>query len=265
MSSTVSWDDLRTRIVSSAIIIVLGLTTIMTGGVYFCILVATVCGLMIWELIRILNPDQTRSAILLAVLTGTFLICASHWESPYSPFFLGIPVIIGCILLTHYRIFFLFFAAVFLTAGFELILVRDSLGPFVILWMVAVVITTDVAGYFVGRLVGGPKLWPRISPHKTWSGTSAGWIASTLAGLAFAPSVNIEVNLIICLSVLLSLSAQLGDLTESALKRKMNIKDSGTFIPGHGGLLDRFDSLLGTSIMFLFLNEIIGVSEGLSI
>ena len=262
MKSTASWDDLRVRMASSAVIVVFGLTAIVTGGVYFCIIVSVICGLMVWELVGILNPDQTQYALLLAILAGAFLTGASYLNSPYSPFFLAVPVLIGYALLIRHRLLFLFFAAVFLVASFELVLVRDDLGVFVLLWIVAVVMATDVAGYFVGRLIGGPKLWPRVSPNKTWAGTSAGWIAAALTGFIFALSVDTEVFPLIWLSVLMSLSAQFGDLTESALKRKMNIKNSSTFIPGHGGFLDRFDGLLGAAIMLLFVNEFFGISVG---
>ena len=116
-----------------------------------------------------------------------------------------------------------------------------------LLWMFAVVWTTDVAAYFAGRRLGGPKLWARISPKKTWSGFAGGLLGGTLAGCAV-----IQLGLgdwedrpslvaVAAVSALASVASQLGDLGESALKRRFEVKDSGHIIPGHGGVMDRVD------------------------
>jgi phosphatidate cytidylyltransferase len=110
-----------------------------------------------------------------------------------------------------------------------------------VLFLVFVVWGTDIGAYLIGRLIGGPRLAPRISPGKTWSGALGGLAAAALAGAGagyehpFAAAV---------LALLLSVIAQAGDLLESALKRHFGVKDSGTLIPGHGGLLDRLDGVL---------------------
>jgi phosphatidate cytidylyltransferase len=128
--------------------------------------------------------------------------------------------------------------------------VRDhpGLGLVGVLWMFAVVWTTDIAAYFAGRALGGPKLWPRVSPKKTWSGFAGGFLAATLAGVAVAwtaarsgwtpPFGLAAVGL---LSAFASVLSQGGDLAESALKRRFGVKDSGRLIPGHGGVMDRLD------------------------
>jgi phosphatidate cytidylyltransferase len=110
-----------------------------------------------------------------------------------------------------------------------------------LVFLAAIVWAGDIGAYLVGRLVGGPRLAPRISPGKTWSGALGGTACAVLAGLAAAPVHTQAVGLV---ALVLSLAAQLGDLLESALKRYFGVKDSGTIIPGHGGLLDRLDGVL---------------------
>lgn len=124
---------------------------------------------------------------------------------------------------------------------------RDH-GLTIILWMLAVVWATDIAAYFAGRSIGGPKLAPGISPNKTWAGLIGGIVAASLAGFIAALLVSSpNTGWIIVLSGLLAVVAQAGDLLESSLKRYFGIKDSGTIIPGHGGLLDRVDGVMTTA------------------
>ncbi len=118
-------------------------------------------------------------------------------------------------------------------------------GFVVMLLLFAVVWTTDVVGYFVGRALGGPKLWPRVSPNKTWSGALAGTAAAILVAIALASTTTRTSLLpIAVVAVMLSIVAQLGDLFESAVKRRFGAKDAGQLIPGHGGLMDRLDGFL---------------------
>ena len=126
--------------------------------------------------------------------------------------------------------------------------------------MVICVVVTDVAGYFAGRHFGGPKFWPAISPKKTWSGTVAGWIGAGLVGALFLTFTNAGWDTI-WLSMLLALASQMGDIAESALKRRVGVKDSSALIPGHGGLFDRFDGLLGASLFMLLLALVVDVPE----
>ena len=110
-----------------------------------------------------------------------------------------------------------------------------------VLLLAGVVWGGDVGAYLVGRLVGGPRLAPAISPGKTWSGAAGGTLIAVLAGLAVWPE---RLALVAPAALVLSIVAQAGDLLESALKRRFGVKDSGRLIPGHGGLLDRLDGVL---------------------
>ena len=129
-----------------------------------------------------------------------------------------------------------------------------------VFWLIAVVVTTDIAGYFAGRIIGGPKFWPRVSPKKTWSGTVAGWIAAAAVGALFAGALG---NGIIWLSVLVSFAGQMGDAAESALKRSKGVKDASALIPGHGGVFDRFDAMMGAAL-FITLAGFAGLGGGLT-
>jgi phosphatidate cytidylyltransferase len=141
----------------------------------------------------------------------------------------------------------LLYAGVLLTA--PILLRRDpEYGFVVILFLFALVWATDVAGYFAGRAIGGPKLAPRISPNKTWSGAIGGAIGAMLAGGAVAAFAGIgNLTAIALVAFGLSVLAQAGDLFESALKRRFGAKDAGNLIPGHGGVMDRLDGFIAAA------------------
>jgi len=113
-----------------------------------------------------------------------------------------------------------------------------------VLFVMAVVWAGDIGAYLFGRLVGGPRLAPKISPGKTWAGAIGGTLAAVLAGAAAGYEAPLHAAI---LAFILSLVAQAGDLLESAVKRHFGAKDSGWIIPGHGGLLDRLDGVLAAS------------------
>ena len=134
-----------------------------------------------------------------------------------------------------------------------------TLGFIAMIFLFAVVWATDVAAYFAGRLIGGAKLCPAISPNKTWSGALAGVLAGTVAGVAVAVFGGIHpIAPIVIVSLLLSVAAQLGDLFESALKRRFGVKDASHAIPGHGGLMDRLDGFIAAALAA----ALIGLARG---
>jgi len=139
-----------------------------------------------------------------------------------------------------------------LLGSFSLLMLREGAGTIWIVWLFLVVMASDVAGYFAGRMLGGPKFWPAISPKKTWSGTIAGWFLAGVVGLFFMRPLGVGVELIF-LSIIVSFAGQMGDIVESAVKRRNGVKDSSTLIPGHGGVFDRFDAMLGSSAAALIL------------
>jgi len=136
------------------------------------------------------------------------------------------------------------YAAVLLFA--PLILRRDpALGFVAIAFLFAVVWVTDIAAYFAGRALGGPRLWPAVSPKKTWSGAIGGTLGGIVAAILTVKLLGVSVSpMLVLVAALLSVVAQAGDLLESAVKRHFGAKDAGSIIPGHGGVMDRLDGFL---------------------
>ncbi|HKT75921.1 MAG TPA: phosphatidate cytidylyltransferase, partial [Sphingobium sp.] len=113
-------------------------------------------------------------------------------------------------------------------------------------WALSLVWATDVGAYFAGRAIGGPKLAPRVSPSKTWAGLAGGVLAALVLGFLLHRFAGLPIQLAAA-SGLLAVAAQLGDLLESHMKRRAGVKDSGTLLPGHGGVMDRLDGVVAAA------------------
>ncbi|MGC6518200.1 MAG: phosphatidate cytidylyltransferase [Candidatus Puniceispirillaceae bacterium] len=217
---------------------------VLAGQPFLQIAIGCLQALICYELAKILAKDNRQ-----LVLFSAIFIIASLSTTIYhlaSGYVIGLCLVIS--LLMVWRVSGLF-AAIFsvivlicLSSLSVLLLFEQAL--FIILSLVVVIASCDIGAYFVGRMIGGPKLAPAISPGKTISGSAGGLIAAVLASLTVAPHIGmISGNPIIAGLVIGGLS-QIGDLYESAFKRRIGIKDSSQMIPGHGGLLDRFDGYL---------------------
>lgn len=255
------WDDLLPRVLSAIGMLALGAFAIFQGGLVFTLLLAAVCGLMVWELVRMLQPGTPAAAVQLGALAGAAVLMAVYLPPMFSVPVLVAPAIVGLSFVKQRRAIYLSYMPVILLACLGAIVLRLDFGVIWMLWLVGIVIVTDVAGYFAGRIIGGPKFWPKVSPKKTWSGTVAGWLASAALALVFVAQTGAGVNLV-WISMVMSFASQMGDAAESAIKRKTGVKDSSNLIPGHGGLLDRFDGMLGALLLFLIASVIIGFHPG---
>ncbi|WP_039966658.1 phosphatidate cytidylyltransferase [Roseobacter sp. MED193] len=246
------------RIISALVMVAVGLGAIWAGGLVFTLVIALCCGGMVWELSQMLAPRRPDTALQLGFATAGAVFVATFLPTWLGVILLLVPVVQGWVFVSKpAKLRFAFFALWVGLAGYSFVWMRLSLGADWLIWLAVVVVATDVAGYFAGKTIGGPKLWPRISPKKTWSGTSAGWIAAALVGAGAAPLFDMGFAMVLA-SVLVSMASQAGDVAESALKRQTGVKDSSGLIPGHGGLLDRFDGMLGAAAMFLFLYTFLG-------
>lgn len=125
-------------------------------------------------------------------------------------------------------------------------------GALIVLWVFVITWATDIFAFFVGRTFGGPKLSPRLSPNKTWSGLVGGVIGATIAGGLLVTEAGLSPVLLYA-APFFALAAQGGDLFESAIKRRAEVKDAGTLLPGHGGVMDRLDGLIPVSVLTLGL------------
>jgi phosphatidate cytidylyltransferase len=252
------WADLGPRILSALAMGVIGIGAVWAGGVWFATLCLIVAGLMVWELAAMIRPGWTARVLGLAAMLA--VLAAFHLPGPAALAVLALPALAGAALLRREAPIFAVYAFAAMLATWGLAGFRFDYGGVWLVWLLLVVIATDIAGYFAGRLIGGPKFWPRVSPKKTWAGTVAGWVAAALIGLSFRGFTTAGPDLP-WISAALSLAAQMGDIAESAIKRRMGVKDSSRLIPGHGGVLDRFDGLLGAALLMLLIAQVVVVPE----
>ncbi|GAA6157927.1 phosphatidate cytidylyltransferase [Ruegeria sp. HU-ET01832] len=244
------WSDLTARVLSAAVLVAIGAVEVWLGGLWFEAFIAVACGLMTWELVRMVDPGKPGVAVQLGVLTGAAVVLSYHLPPLYTLPFLAAPALVGAGQVSRSKGTYALFAFWIAAAGLGFISIRENMGFGWMIWLIAVVVVTDVAGYFVGKAVGGPKFWPKVSPKKTWSGTAGGWVAAAVVGVIFASYAGFG-SLFVVVSVLASMASQAGDIIESATKRKFGVKDSSNLIPGHGGFLDRFDGMMGAALFVL--------------
>jgi len=249
--------DLRARLLSAAAMILVAALALWAGGHVFAALAILVSGLMGWELYRMIVPEAPQGRAEAHGIAAAVLVAVFSYT--WGGFVSATGLVLGAILLAarmpRDRQIFGAYMAVILLAGHGFIVLRGELGLAWVLWLVAIVIASDTAGYFAGRVLGGPKFWPRVRPKKTWSGTVAGWILAAAVGWGFMGVLGAGPGLIL-LSVLLAFAGQMGDIAESAIKRHRGVKDSSDLIPGHGGVLDRFDALIAVAVLALVLHRL---------
>ena len=256
--SSANWDDLLPRLASGVAMVALGMGSVWLGGYWFHALTVLVCGVMVWELVAMLDDQRTAAPVVLGLVAGSALLLAIEVPISFGLPLLLLPSMVGIGRMSRGGVTYAVFTAFIMLAGYGLMALRDDFGLTWMAWLVAVVVVTDVAGYFAGRLIGGPKFWPRVSPKKTWSGTAAGWVGAGAVGLAFAALTPAGTGLI-GISVAVSMASQIGDIAESAIKRRAGVKDSSHLIPGHGGLLDRFDGMLGAALFIVIVGQLVGL------
>ena len=245
--SSVSWTDLGPRVISSAVLIAIIATGLYFGGYIWAALAAVVFAITYreWEQMVTLKPIAPLGMVL-----GALLAIASLAYPAFGP--VGTLAVAAVAVLVSllgdrpvivWRVGGLIFFAIVLIAVQEM---RGTVPAGIIAgWYLGIVIASnDTGAYFVGRVIGGPKLAPMISPAKTISGAVGGWLIGTITGtiywMIFTPS---PWWLGLLFSAALGIVGQTGDLIESAIKRLFRIKDSGDIIPGHGGFMDRLDSV----------------------
>ena len=237
------WKDLRARVLSALVIVPLAALCVWAGGVAYAVMIvlamvgmASEWGRMFalsarsWRgVLYLIWPLACAAAALGGQWGGAFMVMGAAFV--FGPALWAGQVAIGC-------------------AGVSLLWLRFMTHPGagVVLFVVACVALSDTGAYLTGRAIGGPKLAPRISPAKTWSGSCGGLLAAVAGGAVIAsvlPDALAGAGVRgAMMGAVMAVAAQAGDLGESALKRARGVKDSGAIIPGHGGLLDRFDGLL---------------------
>ncbi len=246
------WRDLPARLISALVMAAVGGVLIWAGGRWFAVLVVVVSAVMLWELMRMSAPKRRRGALMLAWLGAGALALVLLLHSPFALVLLLLPGLASFVRPRLHPVAVAVYATLLMLSGYGIVALRETAGLTAIFWVLAVVIASDLAGYFVGKGVGGPKFWPAISPKKTWSGTAAGWVAAAVVGAAFVLAGQ-GTWALVAVSPLVALAGQMGDIGESWIKRRAGVKDSSHLIPGHGGALDRFDALTGAVLAVLAL------------
>jgi phosphatidate cytidylyltransferase len=213
------WGDLSARIGSAAAMAVIGIAAIWAGGIWFALLCTLGGTLMVWELAAMLDPGKHGAAIRIGAIAALGLLTAFALATPFALIPLLLPAAVAGAVQRREALIFSVYGTTIMLVCYGLVALREDHGAVWLGWLVAVVVATDVAGYFAGRILGGPKFWPRVSPKKTWSGTVAGWIAAGIVGFLFhvwaGPSL-----LLVPVSVGVALASQMGDIAESAIKRR---------------------------------------------
>lgn len=248
------WSDLRKRALSAVVLVAVGGAEIWLGGPSFAVLVILLTGAMMWELAKMTAPARENTPLGLAALAAISLAITLIFPGDFTTAFLLVPALTIALTDRHDRRLSSLYSVAIMVAGYGLIDLRISAGTPVIIWLVLIVVISDVLGYFVGRTMGGPKFWPSVSPKKTWSGTVAGWVGAALIGVGFW-AAGYGTLALVPLSVVVGFAGQMGDIWESWLKRRCGIKDASTLIPGHGGVLDRFDALIVAIVAVMVLGH----------
>lgn len=250
--------DLGPRVASGIALGGGALALLWLGGWWSAALVAALTGAMAWEWRGVVSAPRPPRGRALAVAAGAGAILAAMaagWEAGAA--WLGaltFGLVAGDLLrgdrgLALWSLPGLLYLG---TAGLAFLSLRlfEPFGFLTAFWIILVVAASDIGGYFAGRLIGGPKLWPAVSPKKTWAGLAGGLALAFLLGGMFSWGTTGTYFQEVCtVSAIAALLAQMGDLAESAVKRRFGVKDSGTLIPGHGGALDRFDGLMAATLV----------------
>jgi phosphatidate cytidylyltransferase len=237
------------RLGSALVLAAIGLGAVVASPWTFASLIAGAGAVVAWEwsrLVRGRDIDPAMAMQAAAIAAIALLVTLRRPELAAIALALGLA---GIAFATRgeARLWSLFGLLYIAVPAWALVLLRSdqSHGITAVLYVICVAILTDTASYAGGRLLGGPKLAPRISPQKTWSGLIVGLAVPTLAGFAFAPwALGTSPFWLAFISLILAAACQIGDLTESGIKRRFGVKDMSGIIPGHGGVLDRIDGLL---------------------
>jgi phosphatidate cytidylyltransferase len=264
--------ELRHRTLSAIVMLVVVLAATWLGGIYFAVLAAVIGLTVFWEWSKMTGLAENS---IRGIAAGWFSISVIALNVVAGDMTLSLPLLGGftvtLVLATFVWRWSWWLAGGVLYAGACIVALAsirddDAIGFVAMLFVFVIVWSTDILAYFVGRALGGPKLAPRISPGKTWSGAIGGTVAGVVGGYIVAFSYfSISGLWIPFLALVLSVLSQMGDLFESFIKRRFGAKDSSHLIPGHGGVMDRVDGLATASFgAFIIAMSLAASGSGLT-
>ncbi|HKT14817.1 MAG TPA: phosphatidate cytidylyltransferase [Allosphingosinicella sp.] len=258
---TAPGSDLATRFVAGLVMIIVACGATYYGGWPFRLLVAAAAAIMIVEWSD-MQKAARHWAYAGAGLVAIFLLVGSAYLFPLTdenlaaidigllepvPFVVGTTIGLAVLLGAVTRRISMAWGVLYIALPAFALIILDWIWFELVFWAFVVTWSTDIFAYFAGRAIGGPKLAPRISPNKTWAGLAGGVIGAGVAGALVASMLDLGAPYTFVGGVM-GVIAQAGDLFESWVKRRAGVKDSGSIIPGHGGVLDRLDGLLAVVI-----------------
>ncbi len=248
--------DLLPRAASAVVLVALALATLWAGGIWFGLFWLAASVAIVWEWQRMVGGNHPRARLLFGVL---FVVLAADRMVDLALDFALFLTLLGCAVTALLagpgkRVWNAAGVAYAAALILSVALLRLSVfyGWQSIIWLFAVVWVTDVMAFFGGRLIGGPKLWPRVSPKKTWSGfvtgVTCGAVSGSLVILMCVGWTLFSPLPVFALCLAAAIISQGGDLFESSLKRTFDVKDSSHLIPGHGGVMDRLDGFIAAAV-----------------
>lgn len=260
---------MKQRIITAVIAAALFIPFVVYGNWPFAVLVYAMATVGMYEILRMKGISILSVPGILGLVALYAFLLPTEWETYVMDFttygklqivYLAVILLLVYVVLmknkfTFDDMAFIIASAFYVGLGFHYFIETRFAGLEFVVFALLIVWTTDSGAYFVGRKLGKNKLWPEISPKKTIEGFVGGIVIAVIFATAMQmiyPVTNSWVALII-VTIVASIFGQMGDLVESAIKRHYNVKDSGTILPGHGGILDRFDSLLFVLPLLHFL------------
>lgn len=258
--------NLYMRVVAALVLAPLTIAIAWLGGwIWTCVVIAA-AALLYFEWLMIVGVSNNRLAVAAGLaalaLSG---ICLMLRRTDIAFAVVGVGVLLAAVIAQGKRGWVasgLVYAAAALIA--TILVRRDADFGFIgLMFVLLVVWVTDIGGYFAGRGIGGPKLWPRVSPKKTWAGAIGGLVLGLVIAVSFALLGFGKMGPLLLLGAVLSVVSQLGDLFESAVKRQFDVKDSSHIIPGHGGLLDRLDGFVAAIVVAALIGFTRGGLDGI--
>ncbi|OLS42102.1 phosphatidate cytidylyltransferase [Bacillus sp. MRMR6] len=250
---------MKQRIITGVVAAALFLPIVFYGGLPFILLTYFLASVGLYELLKMKKLKISSVNGLLSLLFLWVVLLPERYihvldSFHYSKTELGIFLIL---LLLAYTVLtknqfdfedagFSILSAIYVGIGFYFFIETREAGLVYIFYSLFMIWATDSGAYFIGKATGKTKLWPEISPNKTVEGSIGGVVSALVVAVLFVflSDINATLLSLLGITIILSIFGQIGDLVQSAFKRHFNVKDSGNILPGHGGILDRFDSLL---------------------
>lgn len=250
---------MKQRVITAVIALIIFIPIIIAGGIWvdiaaFALGLVALSEVLIMRKKLLVSPEAIISGIgiLLVIAPAGWWADLTHFLDPWYVVYLFILLLLLRTVVSKNRFSFddagvITLSMLYIGIGFHFFIAARAVSLVALLYALFIVWTTDSGAYMIGRKLGKHKLAPHISPNKTWEGSIGGSLVATIVGSVFwyfFPIGHYSLVVMIVLTLIFSIVGQFGDLVESALKRYYGVKDSGKILPGHGGILDRFDSLL---------------------